>query len=115
MTIKESNVTINVKDLNKSISFYESIGLTIKNRWSDYYAQMTAPGITIGLHPTKETNLNDNSGNVSLGFTTDNFEEVKLLLKEKNILTTDRQEEGGQFLHFKDLDGTSLYFIKPKR
>jgi predicted lactoylglutathione lyase len=114
MKIKESNVTINVKDLNKSISFYEAIGFKIKNRWSDYYAQITAPGITIGLLPTNVTNLKDNSGNVSIGFTTDNIEEVKLLLTNKNILTIDRQEEGGQFLHFNDLDGTSLYFIKPK-
>jgi len=114
MNIKESNVTINVRDLNKSISFYESIGLTTKTRWGDYYAQMIAPGITIGLHPTDEINLKNHSGNVSLGFTVDNFEEVKLLLRASNIAIEDRNEEGGQFLHFKDLDGTSLYFIKPK-
>ena len=36
MTIKESNITINVKDIDKSISFYQSIGLTVKNRWSNY-------------------------------------------------------------------------------
>ncbi len=113
MIIKESNVTINVKDLNKSISFYESIGFTIKKRWGDYYAQMTAPDITIGLHPTDESNLKDNSGNVSIGFTTDNFEEVKTLLNEQGISTSERQEEGGQFIHFNDSDGTSLYFIKP--
>ena len=57
MTIKESNVTINVKDLDKSISFYESIGLTTKNRWGNFYAQLAAPGIVIGLHPTSNTNL----------------------------------------------------------
>jgi len=27
---------------------------------------------------------------------------------------TERSEEGGQFLHFTDPDGTALYFIKPK-
>ena len=26
----------------------------------------------------------------------------------------ERSEEGGEFLHFIDPDGTSLYFIKPK-
>lgn len=114
MMIKESNVTINVKDLSKSISFYESVGLTTKNRWGDHYAQMVAPGLTIGLHPTKATSLMNNSGNVSIGFTVDNFEEVKMLLREKNISVTYREEEGGQFLHFNDLDGTSMYFIRPK-
>ena len=77
MKIKEANVTLNVKNLDKSISFYESIGLTVKNRWANYYAQLAAPGIVIGLHPTSDANLKDNSGNVSIGFTPDDFEEAK--------------------------------------
>ena len=114
MSIKDSNITINVKDMEKSISFYESIGFTIKNRWGSYYAQLTAPGVVIGLHPTTVTNLPGNSGNVSIGFTVDDFEESKSLLKELSIETTERKEEGGEFLHFADPDGTALYFIKPK-
>ena len=114
MEIKDSNITIDVKDLDKSISFYESIGLTVKNRWGSYYAQLTAPNIVIGLHPTDDTQLYGNSGNTSIGFTVVDFDEAKSSLKKLNILTTDRHEEGGQFLHFNDPDGTSLYFIKPK-
>ncbi|MES2004796.1 MAG: VOC family protein [Bacteroidota bacterium] len=114
MPIKESNITINVRDLEKAISFYESIGLTLKNRWGNYYAQLTAPGVVIGLHPTENTKLPGNSGNVSIGFTVDAFEDSKALLHGLSINTTDRQEEGGQFLHFTDPDGTALYFIKPK-
>jgi catechol 2,3-dioxygenase-like lactoylglutathione lyase family enzyme len=114
MTIKESNITINVKDLDKSISFYESIGLTTKNRWGNYYAQLTAPGVVIGLHPTSDANLTGNSGNTSIGFTAEDFEEAKSLLEKLSISMTGRQEEGGQFLHFNDPEGTALYFIKPK-
>lgn len=114
MTIKDSNITINVKDLDKSISFYESIGLKVKNRWGNYYAQLTAPGVVIGLHPSSAVNLPGNSGNVSIGFTTDNMEETKSDLQKLSIETTDREEEGGQFLHFNDPDGTALYFIKPR-
>ncbi len=114
MAIKDSNITINVKDLDRSVLFYESIGLTIKNRWGNYYAQLTAPGLVIGLHPAHDNFLTDNSGNVSIGFTADDFEQTKSLLKKLTITATDRLEEGGQFLHFKDPDGTSLYFIKPK-
>jgi catechol 2,3-dioxygenase-like lactoylglutathione lyase family enzyme len=113
MTITSSNISINVKDLDKSISFYESIGLTVKNRWGNYYAQLTAPDVVIGLHPSSGANLSGNSGNASIGFTVDDFEGAKSLLQKLSIKTTDRQEEGGQFLHFNDLDGTSLYFIKP--
>jgi len=114
MTIKQANVTVNIKDMDRSISFYQSIGLTVKNRWSNYYAQLTAPGIDIGLHPATNGNLTGNSGNVSIGFTTDNFEETKTSLQQLSIPVTERSEEGGQFLHFNDPDGTALYFIKPK-
>ena len=113
MAIKDSNVTIMVKDMDNSISFYQSIGFTMKNRWDNHYAQITAPGIVIGLHPTNDMNL-PGSGNISIGFTTDNFEEEKSLLNKLSINTQFREEEGGQFLHFTDPDGTLLHFIKPK-
>ena len=59
-------------------------------------------------------NITGNSGNVSIGFTADNFEEAGSLLKQLSIVATNRKEEGGEFLHFTDPDGTALYFIKPK-
>jgi catechol 2,3-dioxygenase-like lactoylglutathione lyase family enzyme len=113
MNIKDSNVTIMVKDMDRSVDFYESIGFKTKNRWGNNYAQLTVPGITIGLHPV-EQNTAKGSGNTSIGFTTDNIEEAKSMLTEKSINAEPRNEEGGQFLHFTDPDGTQLYFIKPK-
>jgi catechol 2,3-dioxygenase-like lactoylglutathione lyase family enzyme len=112
MTIKEANITLNVKDLDKSVLFYESLGLKIKSRWSNYYAQLTAPGIVVGLHPTDDKNIPGNSGGVSIGFSTDNLDEARTLLNQMSVSITERQEEGGQFLHFNDPDGTALYFIK---
>jgi len=114
MNIVNSNLTINIKDMDRSISFYQSIGFTVKQRWSNFYAQLAAPGITIGLHPSTPENLKENSGNLSIGFTTDNLEETKKSLQQLSIPITERKEEGGQFLHFNDPDGTALYFIKPK-
>jgi catechol 2,3-dioxygenase-like lactoylglutathione lyase family enzyme len=114
MIIKEANITINVKDLNKAVSFYESLGLKLKNRWNNYYAQLTAPGVIVGLHPSEDSNLTGNSGNVSIGFTINNFEEAKTLLQKLSVAITERNEEGGEFLHFSDPDGTALYFINPK-
>jgi len=114
MVIKDCNVTIMVKDMDASISFYESIGLAIKQRWANHYAQLTAPGITIGLHPLADSVAAIGSGSISIGFTTDNFEETTGHLQKLNINITARNEEGGQFVHFTDPDNTSLYFIKPK-
>ncbi len=98
--------------MDKSVSFYESLGFVIKQRWGNHYAQLTVPGITIGIHPTTENIFNP--GNVSIGFTTDNFEEIKDQLGSLAIHTQLRKEEGGKFIHFADPDGTMLYFIKPK-
>ena len=113
MTIKHANVTIYVKNMDHSISFYQSLGFTVKNRWGNDYAQLAAPGIEIGLHPGNEKRLKGNSGNVSIGFVTDNLEETKSSLKDLSVEIAEASEEGGQFLLFTDPDGTALYFIKP--
>lgn len=114
MTIKHANLTVNVKDLDNSVSFYNTLGLELKGRWGNYYAQVTAPGVEIGLHPTSAENLKQTSGNVSIGFSTDNIEETKAFLEKLMINFTERSEEGGDFIHFSDPDGTALYFIKSK-
>ena len=114
MNIKQANVTVNVKDMDQAVSFYQSIGLELKNRWGNFYAQLTAPGITIGLHPTGNENIKGNSGNVSIGFTTEDINETRSSLEKLSINFSERSEEGGQFLNFSDPDGTALYFIKSK-
>ncbi len=114
MPITAANLTVNVKDMDQSITFYQSIGLKIEKRWGNHYAQLTAPGLVIGLHPTSEGNLKGNSGNVSVGFTTDDFDAAKAKLQGLGIPVAERQEEGGKFIHFNDPDGTALYFIQPK-
>lgn len=113
MVIKEANLTIMVKDMDRSVSFYQFLGLELKNRWGDHYAQLAAPGMVIGLHPANQ-DMQISSGSVSVGFTTDDFEGAKEMLERLSIPVTSRNEEGGDFLHFNDPDGTELYFIKPK-
>ena len=112
-TINDTNVTIMVKDMDKAVGFYESIGLSVKQRWDNHYAMMSAPGITIGLHPSDDTGTN--SGTVSIGFMIDDIEEIKILLTSNNIAFT-LQEDGksGTYFHFKDPFGTILYFVKLK-
>jgi len=114
MNILNSNVTINVKDLDKSVSFYLSIGFDLKQRWGDHYALLTAPGIEIGLHPTSKTNQEPVQKGVSTGFTTEDFSSVAKELEQLGIIFAERTEEGGDFIHFHDPDGTPLYFIRPK-
>lgn len=71
VNITGTNVAIMVRDMDTSISFYESTGLTLQNRWENHYAMVSAAGITIGIHPAGDkTDLN--SGSVSIGFMLDN-------------------------------------------
>ena len=110
--ITESNVTIMVKDMDASISFYEQVGLTLKQRWDSHYAMMTAKGITIGLHPAEDTN--NSSGTVSVGFMVDSINVVKALLDANDIPFDEDDGKSGHYLHFKDPDNTILYFLEPK-
>jgi predicted enzyme related to lactoylglutathione lyase len=36
INISETNVTIMVSDMDKAIKFYETIGLTLKQRWDNH-------------------------------------------------------------------------------
>ncbi len=112
INITSTNVTIMVKDFDKSIQFYESIGLKLKQRWESYYAMVETTGLTIGIHPGGDDN--SSSGTVSIGFMIEDINDAKALLAKNDI--TGKYEDGGSgtYLHFKDPDGTILYFVQPK-
>lgn len=99
--------------MSRSIQFYESIGLTLRQRWGDHYAMVETAGLTIGIHPGG--NDDSGSGSVSIGFMIDDISGAKLLL-EANAIPCTQQDDGksGLYLHFKDPDGTILYFVQPK-
>lgn len=89
MTINGSNLTIQVTNMDRSVSFYQSIGFTLKNRWGNHYAQLTASGMTIGLHPAQNTP--GNSGNVSIGFSASDFESTKTKLQKMGADVIERK------------------------
>jgi len=112
MKITGSNVTIMVKDMDRSIEFYQPLGLSLMNRWDDNYAMLQGEGITIGIHPADGMVLT--SGSVSIGFMVDEIIDAKARLSSHGIFF-DEQNDGksGIYLNFKDPDGTHLYFVKP--
>jgi catechol 2,3-dioxygenase-like lactoylglutathione lyase family enzyme len=113
MKLNDSNVTIMVSSMDEAIRFYESIGLKTKQRWGDNYAMLSGPGITLGIHPGGDKT--SSSGTVSIGFMIDDFGEAKAHLDKLGI-KYEAQDDGksGNYLHFKDPDGTILYYVKPK-
>jgi predicted enzyme related to lactoylglutathione lyase len=111
ISIKEANVTIMVKDMDKAIKFYESIGLKLKNRWESHYAMVETAGLTIGLHPTEEKKTGSHT--VSIGFMIEKLPEALELLEKNKIEYTSATGKSGKYLHFRDPDGTVLYFVEP--
>lgn len=111
ITINETNVTIMVKDMDASIRFYESIGLTLQNRWDNHYAMIGCKGLTIGIHPGGE---GAGSGGVSIGLMIDKAEEAKALLDANGIRYSYEDGKSGIYLYFQDPDGTEIYFTEPK-
>lgn len=113
MAITGTNVTIMVRDMDEAVSFYQNIGLHLKQRWGNHYAMMTTEGLTIGLHPADDPNTH--SGTVSIGFMVPAIAEAKSLLDSKQIAyTTQDDGKSGIYVHFKDPFGTVLYFVEPK-
>lgn len=111
--ITGTNVTIMVKDMDASISFYQNIGFTIKQRWDNNYAMLETTGLTLGIHPGGDES--SSSGSVSVGLMIEDFNEAKALL-EKKAIVYEAQDDGksGMYLHFTDPDGTVVYFVQPK-
>lgn len=114
MKINETNVTIMVKDFEASLKFYESIGFTLKKRWESHYAMVTAPGLTIGIHPTHPGEKFDAGDGISIGLMIDNADEARALLEKNNISFKDEDGDSGLYLHFKDPNGVTIYYTVPR-
>ena len=103
-----------VRDFEESLKFYESIGFQLKKRWESHYAMVTAPGLTIGIHPTAPDETFTPGDSISIGLMIDNADEARGLLKKNNISFKDEDGDSGLYLHFKDPNGVIIYFTVPK-
>jgi catechol 2,3-dioxygenase-like lactoylglutathione lyase family enzyme len=113
MKITGSNVTVMITDMDRAIKFYESIGLSVKQRWDDFYAILEAPGVTIGLHPGKQPG--SANPDMSIGFMIDKAAEGRDLLNKLKVPFREGGDDGdsGVIMSFQDPDGNWLYFNEP--
>jgi catechol 2,3-dioxygenase-like lactoylglutathione lyase family enzyme len=109
-SIKTANVTIMTQNMDKSINFYKNIGLTLKQRWENHYAQVEAPGVVIGIHPSNEKRTETNG--ISIGFGIDSIKDVEDRLKELGVNYENFEDKAGKYVNFRDPDGTLLYFMQ---
>src|SRR2546423_13918102 len=108
LKINVTNVTIMVEDMDRAINFYQSIGLTLKQRWENHYAMLSSAGLTIGIHPGGQGMKAGEK--ISIGFMLDDIKTAKQVLDDNNITYKEDNGKSGMYLHFTDPDGTILYF-----
>ena len=114
--IKEANVTLMVKDIERSVRFYANdLGLKLKARYGDQFAQLEAPGTIIALHPASGEERQPKSESMSIGFAVDSLDGAMAELSSKGIVfsrvTDDAQV---RLAFFKDPDGHPLYLSQSK-
>ena len=109
------NLTIMVNDMERSIRFYtETLGLPLKFRAGNDWAEVVAPDVAIGLHPAGAHAPSGGGGGMSLGFQVDDIESAIETLKGRGVaFPRGWRDTGAQRLaNFSDPDGTQLYLFQ---
>jgi catechol 2,3-dioxygenase-like lactoylglutathione lyase family enzyme len=111
--IQRGIVTVMVKDMALAIDFYvDKLGFSQTFRAGDNWAELQAPGLTLGLHICKEGC--DAGGNVSIGLEVADLSAAVAQLKAKGVhLEPSTTCEGPvRLAPFNDPDGTELYLCQ---
>jgi len=115
--IKDANVTVMVSDMEKAVQFYtNTLGLKLKSRYGNEFAQVAAPGATIALHPSSHGGPRpSNSENLSIGFAVDDLEKAMVELKSKGVEFSRVSDDAQvRLAFFTDPDGNPLYLSHSK-
>lgn len=100
-----------VKDMDIAIHFYvEVLGLTLLNRYDNHYAEIQAPDLNIGLHPSSTKTVRGN--NMSIGFGVINFDETIKDLSTKGIDFNIEEDGWIRLAYFTDPDGNELFLAE---
>jgi catechol 2,3-dioxygenase-like lactoylglutathione lyase family enzyme len=107
-----SNVTIMVSDFDRAVRFYtEALGLPLKFRAGDDWAEVEGPGVTIGLHPAGGHAPTGAGGGMSLGLQVPDIDAAMRDLQQRGVKFPNGWRQSGQLklADFADPDGTPLY------
>jgi catechol 2,3-dioxygenase-like lactoylglutathione lyase family enzyme len=108
-------LTIMVSDFNRAVQFYtETLGLQLKARYGDEWAEVQAPGLAIGLHPGRRGGAGSGGGELSIGLEVEDLEAAMATLEARGVQFQGIRGDGAFCLaHFADPDGTALYLNTP--
>ena len=107
--------TVMVDDLDRAVDFYVAVlRLEPGMRAGPHYAEVHAPGLTIGLHPRRPDSPSAaGASNISIGFQVELDHAVRVLT-EAGISFAFQENAANRFAFFHDPDGTALYLVQPK-
>ena len=109
------NLTVMVSDFDRAVRFYtETLGLTLKMRAGDGWAEIAAPGVSIGLHAAGSHGPQPGGGGgMSLGLQVDDLDSAMATLRARGVeFAPPTQGEGARFAFFHDPDQTPLYLFE---
>lgn len=111
--LNKCRVNVMVSNMDNAVKFYsETLGLELRNRYGDHYAEIQAPGLMIGLHPSsKEITIGNN---LSIGFGVFNFDLTIENLKTRGIEFIMEEEGWIRLAYFTDLDNNQLFLAENK-
>ena len=116
MEYKGSLMTIMVGNMDRAVSFYtETLGLALRFRAGNDWAEVSSPGVRLGLHPTRPgATPTEHASAVSLGFEVTDIEAAMAELSGRDVTFAGPIVEGGaeRIAHFADPDGTALYLFQ---
>ena len=109
--LKRCNVTIMVSDMDRAVRFYtENMGMQLKKRYGNHYAELEAPGLALGLHPAAGSVKWGN--NLSIGFGVENLEQEVEKLNSAGVEVLLVRDGFGLMAHLEDPDGNALYLVE---
>lgn len=109
--LKTCRVNVMVSNMDKAVEFYrDKLGLDLTNRYGDHYAEIQAPDLLIGLHPTTEKITYGN--NMSIGFGVTEFDAAIRDLESKGIQFKLEQDGSIRLAYFTDLDNNELFLAE---
>ena len=114
--LSAANVTVMIQQLDRAVDFYTgTLRLTLGRRDGDDYAEIIAPGLTIGLHPTRPADATTAGGNLSIGFAVADLDAAISTLRagDSSLEFTRQENDTNRFAFFRDPDGTPLYLYQP--
>jgi catechol 2,3-dioxygenase-like lactoylglutathione lyase family enzyme len=114
---KNGNVTVMVTDLKQAIKFYvETLGLKLQYEVPGHWAQVEAPGLTIGLHPAGEHGPQPGkSESLSIGLEVEDLMAATKTLQSRGVIFGPvTEDKATRIAYFSDPDGNALYLVEVK-